>query len=107
MWSRILRRRRPDAPVRVVLYTRSGCHLCDEMKAEIARARPRTPFALVEVDVDGDPELARRHGLSVPVLEIAGRVAFKARLRAADFERKLERRAREGEGRRRPGGAAG
>ena len=36
-----------------------------------------------------------RHGRSIPVLEIAGRVAFKGKLTSAELERKLERRARE------------
>ena len=76
------------------LYTRAGCPLCDEMKAGLARARVRVPFELVEVDIEHDAELLARHGRSIPVLEIAGRVAFKGRLRAADFERKFARLAR-------------
>jgi len=79
----------------VVLYTRADCPLCDEMKRELARARPRERFELREVDVDSDPVLAERHGLSVPVLEIAGRPAFVGRLSAAEFEAELARRARE------------
>ena len=89
---------RPDPPVPVVLYTRAGCHLCEEMKAEVARARTAVPYELREVDVDSDPALAQLHGLSIPVLEIDGRPAFKGRLAAADFARKLERRAGERRG---------
>lgn len=87
--------RRDSAAIPLVLYTRPGCHLCDEMKAEIARARPSRRFELREVDIDGDPALTERFGLSIPVLEIAGRVAFKGRLSASDFERKLARAASE------------
>ncbi len=86
-------RPRPGGPVPVVLYTRPGCPLCDEMKAELARARGS--FELVEVNVEEDDELLARHGRSVPVLVIAGKVAFKGRMSAPDFERKLARRARE------------
>jgi glutaredoxin len=82
-------------PVPLVLYTRPGCHLCDEMKSELGRARPSRELVLSEVDIETDPELEERFGRSIPVLEIAGRVAFKGRLTAADFERKLERIAGE------------
>jgi len=78
-----------------VLYTRAECPLCEVMKAEIARVSARRPLALVEVDIDSDPELVERFGRSIPVLEIAGRVAFKGKLTSAELERKLERRARE------------
>lgn len=83
------------APAPVTLYTRRGCHLCEEMKAEIARAGRADEYALREVDIDTDPALAERFGRSIPVLEIAGRVAFKGRLTAPEFRRKLERALRE------------
>ncbi len=86
----------PDrAPLSVTLYTRADCPLCDEMKAELARARTDIAYVLHERDIAGDPELLRRHGLSVPVLEIEGRIAFEGRLGARAFERELARRARE------------
>lgn len=83
------------APVPMVLYTRPGCHLCEEMKREIGRARLGRATELREVDIDGDPALVARFDLSIPVLEIAGRVAFKGRLDAAALARKLERIVRE------------
>ena len=87
-------RARAVPPVELVLYTRADCHLCEEMKAEIARARAGIPLVLREVDIDEDAELSERFGRSIPVLEIGGRVAFKGRLTVADFERKLGRLAR-------------
>ena len=96
MFARLLARLRGTrAPLEVVLYTRVGCHLCDEMKAELGRARVTPPFRLVEIDVDTSPALQALHGRSVPVLAIGGRPAFKGRLTAAEFERKYARRARE------------
>ena len=59
------------------------------MKAEIGRVRSPRAFTLREVDVLSDPELVRRFALSIPVLQVAGRVAFEGRLRAADLERAL------------------
>jgi hypothetical protein len=94
MWKRIQGGQEGATPVPVVLYTRAGCHLCEEMHAELLRAEVAVPYELVLVDVDTDPELARLHGLSIPVLLIAGRPAFKGRLTAAAFAAKLLRRAR-------------
>ena len=65
------------------------------MKEQLSAARTSRPFVLAEVDVDTDETLAERFGRSVPVLEIAGRVAFKGRLETAEFERKFERRLQE------------
>ena len=73
------------------LYSRSDCPLCDEMRAEIGRARLSGPCTLDVVDIGTDPELEARFGRSIPVLEIAGRVAFKGRLTAPELERKFRR----------------
>jgi glutaredoxin len=86
-----------EEALRLVLYTRPGCHLCEEMKAEISRARLGGSCTLEEVDIDSDPALVQRHGRSIPVLEIDGRPAFKGRCTAEELRRKVERarRARE------------
>ena len=65
------------------------------MRVEVGRARVSRPIVWVEVDVESDASLEERFGRSIPVLEIAGRVAFKGRLSAQEFERKFERRVRE------------
>jgi len=94
--ARATRPFRPRATLELVLYTKADCPLCDEMKAEIARARVRARLVLVEVDIERDPELQRRHGRSIPVLEIGGRPAFKGRLAARDLERRIARHLAEG-----------
>jgi len=96
IWSRLVRKRSVE-PLALVLYTRAQCPLCDEMKAEIARARLGDRVELRVVDIDGDSMLVDRHGRSVPVLEIEGRAAFKGRLSAEDLERKIARALRERE----------
>jgi hypothetical protein len=56
----------------LVLYTRAGCHLCDEMRAGLAALRPALDFCLTEVEVGWDGVLAERYGSLLPVLECAG-----------------------------------
>jgi len=52
----------------LTLYSREGCHLCEEMRAELEPWRERLGFRLEVVDVDADPSLAARLGHKVPVL---------------------------------------
>src|SRR5918999_5267470 len=53
---------------RVTLYTRVGCHLCEEAERVLRREQAAAGFGLELVDVDRDPELAHRYGVRVPVV---------------------------------------
>ena len=77
---------------RVTLYTRAGCHLCDEAKKVLDGARARMPFELEVRDIDRDPELLRLYNEEVPVIAIDGVKAFKYRLAERDLLKKLESR---------------
>jgi hypothetical protein len=91
MW-RWLFARPAAAPRDVVLYTRGGCHLCELAREELLRAGDRYPLALRVLDVDGDPELAERYGLEVPVVAIDGQVRFRGRVNRVLLERLLRAR---------------
>lgn len=54
-------------PAPLILYFRRRCHLCEQMLAEI-RALYGDALPVALTDVDSDPELQARYGLSVPVL---------------------------------------
>lgn len=83
----------PAPPPLVVLYTRVGCHLCDEARVRLAEAglRPR------EVDIDTQPELLARFQTCVPVVEIDGKVRFRGRVDPRLLARLLTGRAWTGE----------
>jgi glutaredoxin len=77
-----------DPVTRVLLYGRTGCHLCDEARSVVAVVTGELGTNFEEIDVDSDPELARRYGEEVPVVCVDGRqIGFwridPARLRAA------------------------
>ena len=57
-----------SASATLTVYSRRHCHLCDEMIAALQEMQGRFRFEMQVVDVDGDPELVRRHGERVPVL---------------------------------------
>jgi glutaredoxin len=72
------------------LYTRRGCHLCDEAWEKLERARERHGFALEAIDVDSDAELAAKYGMEVPVVTVNGTVRFRGGVNAVLLERLLE-----------------
>jgi glutaredoxin len=82
--------RKPAAePLEVTLYTRPGCHLCDEAKSQIAPLLAEFGVRLREVNIDSDAELRARYNLDVPVIFLAGRKIAKHRVDAGQFRRQL------------------
>ena len=75
----------------VVLYTRSGCCLCDDAKEALQVARAQVQFTVREVDIDSDPVLYDAHRYDVPVIEIDGRRAFKHRVTPRQLVDRLSR----------------
>ncbi len=60
----------------VVLYTRRGCHLCDDAEAMLVSHGLRPTL----VDIDGDPQLRERYNECVPVVVIDGKERFRGRI---------------------------
>ena len=75
----------------LTLYTRAGCHLCEEAKAQLQPLLEEFSVALREVDVDTDPDLAARFGEELPVFFLDGRKVAKYRVDVKQFRRLLER----------------
>ena len=73
----------------VILYTKPGCQLCDEMKEEILRAGCSELYALDEINIESNPDLLARYRQEIPVLFIGGVEAFRHRLHAEDFKARL------------------
>jgi glutaredoxin len=58
---------------RITLYSRKGCHLCDDARAVIEQVCAELGESYDEADIDADPELQRRFGEEVPVTFVDGR----------------------------------
>jgi glutaredoxin len=74
----------------LTIYSRPGCHLCEEMKAVVERVQLARAFELREVDISGDAELERHYGTELPVLELDGKKIAKYRLDEATLVRMIE-----------------
>lgn len=77
--------------IEVTLYTRRGCHLCEEAKAQMAPLLREFGVRLREVDIDADEKLRARYDVDVPVVFLGGRKVAKHRLDLTRFRRQLER----------------
>ncbi len=58
---------------RVTLYSRPGCHLCDDARLVVEQVCAELGESYAEVSIDDDPELQRRFGEEVPVTFVDGR----------------------------------
>ena len=77
--------------IHIEIYSRPGCHLCDEAKAVLERVRARYPFALEEINVETDPALERAYGTEIPVITINGNKTFKYRVDENELQKKVKR----------------
>ena len=82
--------------IALTIYSRPGCHLCDEMEATIARVALTIPLTLEHIDISSDPALEAQFGLEIPVLMIDGKRAAKFRVSEDDLLRILKGRGNEG-----------
>ena len=77
------------SPHDVTIYSRPGCHLCEEAKAQIAPLLKEFSARLTEINIDEDPELRARYDYDVPVIFLGPRKAAKHRVDLAQFRRQL------------------
>jgi glutaredoxin len=69
----------------VIVYSRPGCHLCDEAKHVIQTAGCDDQFTLEEINIESDRELLRKYKYDIPVLLIDGVEVFRHRVDADKF----------------------
>ena len=62
-----------SAAPRVRLYSRPGCHLCDDARVVIAAVCAELGETFEEVSIDDDPALRERFGEEIPVTFVDGR----------------------------------
>jgi hypothetical protein len=74
---------------RVVLYHGAGCHLCERALAQVRELRAELGFTLVEIAIDGDPDLEARYHELIPVVELDGERLFTYYVHEEAFRRRL------------------
>jgi len=74
---------------RVIVYSRPGCHLCDEAKAAIENSNCSDLFSLEEVNIESDDALLKKYRYDIPVILIDGVEAFKHRVDPEQFRMRV------------------
>lgn len=80
--------------MRLTIYSKPGCHLCDEMKSLVHRVLARhatgRDVSVDVIDISTNAPLLERYGLEIPVLLIDGRKVAKYRVSEQDLARMLD-----------------
>lgn len=63
-----MRWRRGRPPIRLVLYGRAGCHLCEDASEALGRVGSRVKIDLAEVDIDTEDGLVAEYAIRIPVV---------------------------------------
>jgi len=79
-----------DKSVQVDVYSRPGCHLCDEAKAVVDQVQKRLGFKVRVINIETDPALEKHYGEQVPVIAINGQNTFQYRVDAAELENRVK-----------------
>ncbi|HEV8426285.1 MAG TPA: glutaredoxin family protein [Pyrinomonadaceae bacterium] len=74
----------------VIVYSRPGCHLCDDAKAAILSAGCSDQFVFEEINIESDEELLRKYQYDIPVIAINGVESFIHRVDADTFKTRIK-----------------
>ena len=74
----------------VVIYSKPGCHLCEEVKAELQKLQAAHPFELTEVNILADPATFATFKHEIPVVFVDGKQTSAGHFEALQFLRQLE-----------------
>ena len=77
----------------VIVYSRPGCHLCDEAKEAIHSANCDDDFTFEEVNIESSRELLLKYQFDIPVVTINNVEAFRHRVDVEKFKRFLNQQA--------------
>ena len=77
--------------MKVDIYSKPNCSLCDEAIDVVERVRARAPFELRIISILEDPAAMMAWRYDIPVVLVDGELAFKHRVDEAAFEARLRR----------------
>ncbi len=75
----------------VIVYSRPGCHLCDEAKTAIKNSNTSDHYFLEEVNIESNDELLKKYKHDIPVVLIDGAEVFRPRVDPDEFKSHVRR----------------
>ena len=64
----------------LTLYSKPGCHLCEDVRALLDELQPEAGFQIDEIDITSDRELFARYRYEIPVLMKDGKELARGRI---------------------------
>lgn len=77
--------------IRVEIYSKRGCCLCEEMKEVLLRVQRDISFSIQEIDIESSPALYEAYKERIPLVIINGQPAFKFHMTDGELRRRLAR----------------
>ncbi len=78
----------------VTVYSRHGCHLCEDAVKTLEGMREELAFEIEIIYIDGNSELEKLYGNEVPVIHINGQHHDFYRIDSERFRTSLEKHRR-------------
>jgi glutaredoxin len=66
--------------VKVTLFSKPGCHLCDDVRALLDELQHELGFAIEEIDITHDPQIFARYRYEIPVVLKDGEEVARGRI---------------------------
>ncbi|HEY1487049.1 MAG TPA: glutaredoxin family protein [Micromonosporaceae bacterium] len=76
---------------RITLFTKPGCHLCDDARVAVQRIAAAAGVGWTEIDITDDDDLMDEYGEMIPVILLDGRVHGYWRVEEERLRRDLAR----------------
>lgn len=83
-------KRKKEIKIKVEIYSKPDCYLCDNAKTILLKAQKNLPFNIEEVDITQNKELFEQYKEQIPVVFINGRKAFKFRVNEKALQKQLK-----------------
>jgi len=77
--------------VKVTIFSRSNCHLCEVALEVLVGLQEESGFVIEKILIDGDSELEKKHGEQVPVILINGQMHDFFRVDPERFRNSISR----------------
>lgn len=83
--------------MRVIFYTKAGCHLCEEARDMLEDIAAQIDYELTEIDIRGKPDIFEQYRYRIPVIIINDATLLEGRIQYSDLAQAIDLESSEGE----------
>jgi len=79
--------------VKVTLYSKKDCHLCEIAREKLREIQKEFPFSIIEIDIEKNHEAFEKYKYLIPVIEIDGKRVFTYSINENELKNILRRKS--------------